>query len=647
MKIELLAAIFLVIAVGALTTPTVPYLRDFDPWYHYRLAEYTFEQGTMPSFDPLSNMGENIVYPPLLHYLLAIPAHLPGLNVMLVSQIYPLLAAALALIFVFLFTREVFDERTAMLAVILLAVLPIFKGTTGFGYSDHDPLDYLFISSTFFFFVKALKTPTAPFSSPLSVIEHKEKLVYYVLAGVSVGLFALTWGGFVLLVVILSAFMLAISLFNPYLKLLEKEVTIGFLVLSIVFAVIASLWYGFGLMPFLGMMLFSAIFSYVALRLENNRNAFLILLAIVLLCSLPLLVLSKSSIVDAELAYMLKEKGVYLGDVTELQTPTLTNISQHYGLQLLLFLAGLILFLTSLKKFNRATLFFLVSFALLALLASTAIRFLQYAGIFVSIFSAYLLNRLSDVASSSVKKDVFIPVMILSAALFYIYLPQIVHHSVSDDWYTSMQWLKNNSDQDAVVMSWWDYSQWVNGIAERKTVVNNQPPGRFDDQMIFFGTNDLDKARAILEKYDVSYVVVSRGYLARIGSSEKFLNETIEFNMASPSSAGGIYSAKFGTGFKTYYDPTRNVAWDEYPDGRKVYYKEFGAFTDKNLYFTSAPSGVELNDNYLFMFADLFIRMPMQTKNRVFFNLMYTNSTIPYLELVKDAGEVRVYKVVK
>ncbi|MCX6776435.1 MAG: glycosyltransferase family 39 protein, partial [Candidatus Micrarchaeota archaeon] len=437
MKIELLAAIFLVIAVGALTTPTVPYIRDFDPWYHYRLAEYTFEQGTRPSFDPLSNMGENILYPPLLHYLLALPAHLPGLNVMLVSQIYPLLAAVLALIFVFLFTREVFDERTAMLAVMLLAVLPIFKGTTDFGYCDHDPLDYLFVSSTFFFFVKAIKKPAASSSSPLSdqrFMENKEKLAYYALAGISTGLFALTWAGFPLVVVILSAFMLVISLFNPYLRLLEKDVTIGFLVLSTVFAVIASLWYGFGVMPFLGMMLFSALFSYVALRLENNRNAFVILLAIVLLCSLPLLILSNSSIVDAGLAYMgLREKGIYLENVAELQTPTLTNISQHYGLQLLPFLVGLILFLTSLKKFNRATLLFLVSFALLALLASTAIRFLQYAGIFVSIFSAYLLNRLSDIASSSVKKDVFIPVMILSAVLFYP--PQIVHHSVSDDWY--------------------------------------------------------------------------------------------------------------------------------------------------------------------------------------------------------------------
>lgn len=57
MEKELLVAIFLILVITVFTTPAVPYLRDFDSWYHYRLAEYTFEQGVRPSFDSLSNMG--------------------------------------------------------------------------------------------------------------------------------------------------------------------------------------------------------------------------------------------------------------------------------------------------------------------------------------------------------------------------------------------------------------------------------------------------------------------------------------------------------------------------------------------------------------------------------------------------------------
>lgn len=668
MKNEVLLTILVLIVITVLTTPTVSYLLDFDSWYHYRLAEYTFEQGTRPSFDPLSNTGENIIYPPLLHYLIAIPAHLPGLNVMLVSQFYPPLAAILALAFVFLFAREIFDERIAILAALFVSVLPIFKATTSFGLSDHDALDYVFIMSTFFFFVKAIKKherilPISSASFALGdagfvevpverpkVIEKREenKLLYYALAGVSTGLFALTWLGFPMLIVLISAFISLLSISNQYFKLLDKDMVIGFLIMSIAFGVIASLWYGIQIIPFISVMLFSTMLSYVALRLENNGKSMLILVAILVICSVPLLLLFKSSIVDVGLTYLsLKDKDISLGYVAELKTPTTYDVYQHYGTQILLFIFGLAIFATFPKKLNRETLFFIISFFILVLLASAAIRFLQYAGFFVSIFSAYLLTKLSDIISASLKKDAFIPVMLLSALL--LFPPPIFHSSVSNDWYNALQWLKANSGESDVVMNWWDYSPWVNGIAGRKTVVNNQPLNRLYDQVTFFATNDWNNAKEILKKYNVSYVIVSRGYLAKMYTLSTLINETIEFNTASPSRIGGLYSATFGTGFKTYYDSNLNVAWDEYPNGKKVYYKEIGLFdqqTYKNQYVKAGITGVEFNEDYLFMFSDLFIRIPAQTKDRVFFNLMYTNSTMPYLELVKDAGEVRVYKVV-
>jgi hypothetical protein len=189
----------------------------------------------------------------------------------------------------------------------------------------------------------------------------------------------------------------------------------------------------------------------------------------------------------------------------------------------------------------------------------------------------------------------------------------------------------------------------VNGIAERKTVVNNQPPGRFDDAMIFFGTKDWEEARELLNKYNVSYVIVSRGYLVRIRSAEKFLNETIDFQMTKPSSQGALYLIRFSSKFKTYFDPISRVAWDEeYGSGRKTYYREVGVFNEelsRTQYFTANVPGAEFNDDYIFIFSDAAIRIPKETKDRGFFNLMYTNSTIPFLKLVKETSEVRIYKV--
>jgi dolichyl-diphosphooligosaccharide--protein glycosyltransferase len=36
-----------------------------------------------------------------------------------------------------------------------------------------------------------------------------------------------------------------------------------------------------------------------------------------------------------------------------------------------------------------------------------------------------------------------------------------------------MQWLRENTSEDAVIASWWDYGYWISTLAERKTLVDN------------------------------------------------------------------------------------------------------------------------------------------------------------------------------
>lgn len=560
-----------------------------------------------------------------------------------------------------------------MLAALFLSLLPVLKATTSFGFSDHDAMDYLFISSTMFFFVKAMKKeePAPPASAPSFKLGEggwaglpreeqtgvekpaKQHLIYYALAGLSIGLFALSWEGFPMLAVLLSGFMLLCALLNSRMKLLDMDMLVGFLLLSVVSTGIASLWYGFGILPILAIELASAAFSYVAIRFENSGRNTLVLVALVI-CSLPLMYLFRGNLIDIGVTYLaLNERGVYLEYIAELKAPSLSQFSQLYGVQLLPFVLGLGLFINSLRRLRRETVFFMVSVAFFIFLSSTALRFVQYLGIFVSILSAYFLNKVSETLNDSVKKDVFIPVMLISAVVLtqsiMPFLPNMTF-AISEDWHASLQWLKNNSHDSDVVMSWWDYSPWVNGVAERKTVVNNQPPGRFDDSMIFFGTNDWGRAKAILEKYNVSYVVVSRGTLTKIYLAGKFLNESIDFQASQPLTVTPPYYVRFGGAFKTYFDPMSKVAWDEYSDGRKLYYGEVGLFDDqsyKTKYFKTNLTGAEFNEDYLFLFSNMFIRIPKESNNRVFFNLIYENSTIPYLRLVNETGEVRIYKVLR
>ena len=36
-----------------------------------------------------------------------------------------------------------------------------------------------------------------------------------------------------------------------------------------------------------------------------------------------------------------------------------------------------------------------------------------------------------------------------------------------------MNWLKNNSPEDSVIASWWDYGYWITTLSDRTTVVDN------------------------------------------------------------------------------------------------------------------------------------------------------------------------------
>ena len=43
----------------------------------------------------------------------------------------------------------------------------------------------------------------------------------------------------------------------------------------------------------------------------------------------------------------------------------------------------------------------------------------------------------------------------------------------TNDWPDAMQWLRENTPEDAVIAAWWDYGNWISTLAERKTLSDN------------------------------------------------------------------------------------------------------------------------------------------------------------------------------
>lgn len=86
--------------------------------------------------------------------------------------------------------------------------------------------------------------------------------------------------------------------------------------------------------------------------------------------------------------------------------------------------------------------------------------------------------------------------------------------AIIDDFREAYYWLRQNTKEDAVVMSWWDYGYQIAGMADRPTLVDNNTWNNTHIATVgkAMSSNE-DVAYPILRKHDVEYVLVIFGGL--------------------------------------------------------------------------------------------------------------------------------------
>ena len=82
-------------------------------------------------------------------------------------------------------------------------------------------------------------------------------------------------------------------------------------------------------------------------------------------------------------------------------------------------------------------------------------------------------------------------------------------HPSGTDWLETLEWIKMNTPEDAIIASWWDYGYWISTMSDRTTLVDNATLA--DNQIkkvaeILVSTPD--KAWNMLNEWDVDYVVI-------------------------------------------------------------------------------------------------------------------------------------------
>jgi asparagine N-glycosylation enzyme membrane subunit Stt3 len=137
-------------------------------------------------------------------------------------------------------------------------------------------------------------------------------------------------------------------------------------------------------------------------------------------------------------------------------------------------------------------------------------------------------------------------------------------NAANRDWQAALSYLKHETPEDSVVLSWWDYGYWILDMGDRRSVVDNGLSGwdekRLDDVGLAYCTSDPAVAAEVMRRYGAEYLVFSRveGTLSAIaqyglgderGDDEVMLDDLKE-SLYYQSLNGGFQS---GGGLKRVY----------------------------------------------------------------------------------------------
>ena len=268
-------------------------------------------------------------------------------------------------------------------------------------------------------------------------------------------------------------------------------------------------------------------------------------------------------------------------------------------------------------------------------------------------FALYYIKRILSYLIENYKPDSFKLVhskIALYLPLIIIFLLAIVPiHSqafsqargnvpqMTDGWYNSLEYIRENTDENALMMSWWDFGHWFKGVARRAVVFDgasqNSPVAHWAgrallsshdesygiNRMLACGsrnsaydtlydkTNDTFESLEILENLIMMSENEARDYLDSMFDSEfteKILDETHCKNREMYIVASEDMVGKSGVwGHFGSWNFTRSFIWNTYRSNRR----------DIQSYLDNLTENIDISDDEA---IDLFYELSGKTQNQ-------------------------------
>ena len=502
-----IGVLILAVSIGMLirSTPASYGLElfEFDPFFNYRATEYILDNG----YDAYSEWIDEKTWHPfgrdvsqnsqvMLHTTASILYQLFGFNSSLYDFVilFPMIIGSLTAIAVFAFVRVLGGTTAGLLASLMFAVsVPIF--TRGLiGWFKSEPLGLFFAFIAIYLFVSGIMVNKGKFS-----------FIRLIFGGIFLTFGLSSWGGILF-------FFIPIILFYFILPFLKRETKFTILAVSIfsVTLMISSLLFertiaftssyaGLLIAFSTGYVIICEIIKKFSNESNYLRNCLVFLVSIITtvigIFSVGLIELPRFRYLNAANPFLTSQDPL-TDSVAEHMT---TSLSQSYAFLSVFIIFGLIgaWFLFSRKTTDLKTdkrIFALIIAILGIYLSSSFIRLELFASVGLIILGSIGLSILfKKIFESSIFPPTKILFFVVVIGLFVTLMiapegkswmihadhpPTILSggtfHKISvNDWQDSMNWLKHNSPEDAIIASWWDYGYWITALSDRTTLVDN------------------------------------------------------------------------------------------------------------------------------------------------------------------------------
>ena len=488
-------------------------LNEFDPFFNYRATQYVVDNGIDAYFqwnDELSwyPHGKNVSQfsQVMLHLTAATTYGIFGAggNLYDFTILFPVIIGSLTAIVVFTLVRVIGGTTAGLFAALLFSVsLPIIiRGQIGWFKSE--PLGLFFSILAVYLFLSGIKSKNNKIAIPKLIAAG-----IFIIFGLS------AWGGDQFFIIPIGIFLLTLPFLRADHKFLVWAIplfTISTLITSLAFERLGTNFItglgGLSLIVPTFFLVSCIILQQKSSKDSKNRNGLFFLATILIIGSsviilnddLQLLSLPSHRYLNAVNPFLTTTDPL-VDSVSEHATTTLSQSFLFHSVLMLFAGIGIWLILRNSNLIKNDMISFSLIIGLLGVYVSSAfVRLEVFASIAIIIFSSLGLSILiKEFFSMKIETGKFknsflkIPFVIgliilltvplifpISANVFTITdnPPTIMNggttYSIStSDWRDTLEWIKNNTPEDAVIGAWWDYGYWIQTKAERASLADN------------------------------------------------------------------------------------------------------------------------------------------------------------------------------